>query len=672
LLAALLAAAGCSGSSPAMREATGGTTAVDAAGTGGTTVPVDAGKSDGAAERPADAGTHDAGIGGTGSGGLTGSAGGAGGGDHDGGAGGAGSGGTAGNGIDAGRDGAAGNGAAGSGGAQGTGGSGGSGGSPSMVGQACGSPGALACDGPNQKLSLICNPNRWRANQTCGVSQNCDSSSGVCADILPECVNNPPGFATCMNDVLHQCGPDRVTATDVACVGVCRNGACLAPACGDGKVEAGESCDDGNTTSADGCENDCKPSSIVALSAGVSHTCALLAEGFVRCWGANDVGQLGLATTADLSGQAPYMNGVVKLGAPAAAIAVGANHTCALMTDATVRCWGANASGQLGLGHTMTIGDDEAPDAATATVPLGASVQAIAAGGDVTCALITDGTLRCWGQNGFGQLGLGHTRNIGDDETPTRALAEPTLDDRVTSVATGGDHTCAVMAGGPVRCWGRNDLGQLGIGNNTEIGDNEPPTAVPAILATYGPFSKIVAGRTRAFALTTSQQGVHAWGDDTDGGLGIGFIQDLSTTPADNWGNFTFDVATLDVSAGGYHACVRLYNQAMRCWGTSAKGQLGRSDNRTIGDNEAVSMITPIDLGVDTAGSPRYAVAMATGALHTCALLNTGVLLCWGENGAGQLGLGYRSLPPGLDYVGGTPDTIPAKLAAVQVFPPSH
>jgi cysteine-rich repeat protein len=570
---------------------------------------------------------------------------------------------------------------AGSGGAGGAGGpadaggapDGDDGGPPALLGRSCDAPGTLACNGANQRQTLLCQQGVWQAFTVCTDQQSCDRSSGVCADLVPDCAGHDPGYAWCdAGDLLHTCGPDRVTLIDTACAGLCRTGACQPPACGDGKVETGEACDDGNSVAADGCEPDCKPSQVLALTAGVSHTCALLAEGWIRCWGANAAGQLGLGTSADLSGQPPYQNGVVRLGAPAVAIAAGAQHTCALLTDGSVRCWGANGAGQLGLGHTLTIGDDEAPDAATATVALGAKAIAIAAGGQVTCAIIDNGSLRCWGDNGFGQLGLGHTRNIGDNETPTAALAQVPLDDTVTSVGAGGDHTCAVLTGGPIRCWGRNDLGQLGLGNTTEIGDNEPPTAVPAIVFFGRTFSEIVAGATRTFALQTDQNVVHAWGDNGDGGLGVGFGGAEPTFKATDWGNLAFDFLTLDVSAGGYHACVRLQNQFFRCWGINSKGQLGREDTRTIGDNESIDMVTPVDLGTDSAGNALYANAMATGTFHTCALLDTGAVRCWGYNADGQLGLGYASRPPAAtDYVGGTPDTIPAKLPAVQVFPPS-
>ena len=546
---------------------------------------------------------------------------------------------------------------------------------PQLLGKPCVGSGTLACDGNNQKQTLICQAGEWQAFDICGATQNCDVTDGVCTDIVSDCAAHDPGYAWCVGDQLSVCGPDRVTVATTACTGLCVAGACQPAVCGDGKIEGTEECDDGNTVPGDGCEADCKLSQVIALTAGASHTCALLREGLVRCWGDNSEGQLGLGTAANLSGQPPYKNGLVPLGAAAVALTAGDSHTCALMADRSVRCWGANADGQLGLGNTNTIGDDEVPDAAHAAVPLGAQATVVAAGGNDTCAILQDGSLRCWGRNDYGQLGLGNTNTIGDDEVPSAAVAEVSLGDTAAAVASGGEHTCAVLGSlgsSSVRCWGRNNLGQLGLGNTTEIGDNELPTSVAALGFLDGGFDAIVAGVTRTFLHLSNDYGVEVWGDNSDGGLGFGTTEDYTMHTAPELGNLTFDGApTLDVSAGAYHACVRTQNQQFRCWGVDDKGQLGLGITATVGDLGSVALEPPVDLGSDAAGHAHYATLMATGAAHTCALLETGTLLCWGENASGQLGLGFVSGPPGVDYVGGTPDTIPAKLAFVQVFPPS-
>ena len=249
------------------------------------------------------------------------------------------------------------------------------------------------------------------------------------------------------------------------------------------------------------------------------------------------------------------------------------------------------------------------------------------------------------------------------------------LGDTAAAVAAGGDHTCAILgsfgglASSLVRCWGRNDAGQLGLGNSTEIGDNELPTAVAALDFLSGPFDAILAGVTRTFLRMSNDYGVEVFGDNSDGGLGFGTTENFDLLPATMLGNLTFvGELVLEESAGAYHACVRTQNQQLRCWGVNDRGQLGLGNTATVGDVGSVALEPPVDLGSDAAGHAHYATLMATGAAHTCALLETGTLLCWGANASGQLGLGYASTPP-VDYLGGTPDTIPSKLPAVQIFP---
>jgi alpha-tubulin suppressor-like RCC1 family protein len=438
-------------------------------------------------------------------------------------------------------------------------------------------------------------------------------------------------------------------------------------------VEGSEECDDGNTIAADGCEPDCKRSKLVQLVAGLAHTCALLREGLVRCWGNNDQGQLGLGHTTNLSVQKPYQNGLVQLGAPAVALVAGGEHTCALMQDASVRCWGKNGFGQLGLGHTQPIGDNEIPNAAVATVPLGASAIDITAGGDVTCALLEGGALRCWGHNNYGQLGLGHTRDIGDDELPSAALAGVPLDDTVRAVGTGGNHTCVVLDSNETRCWGRNDFGQLGIGSTEQIGDNELPTAVPAVVWTdYPQFGAIQPSVTRTYALCANGYEVRAWGANDDGGLGVRYTGSSPELLPTQYGSLMFNSSTLGIAVGGYHACAWLQQNELRCWGINNKAQLGLANTETLGDNEPITSVSAIVLGLDSTGKAAYAITAAAGGAHTCALLNSGIVLCWGANEKGQLGLGYVGGPSGRDYVGGTAATIPALLDPVLVFGPAN
>src|SRR5690606_20438424 len=96
----------------------------------------------------------------------------------------------------------------------------------------------------------------------------------------------------------------------------------------------------------------------------------------------------------------------------------------------------------------------------------------LAVGRDHTCALLQSGLVQCWGRNDFGQLGYGTTEHLGDAE-PVTSFGYATLGDTATHIAAGGDHTCALLESGALRCWGRNDFGQLGHGHTDSIGDDE-------------------------------------------------------------------------------------------------------------------------------------------------------------------------------------------------------
>ncbi|ACY15475.1 RCC1 domain-containing protein [Haliangium ochraceum] len=184
----------------------------------------------------------------------------------------------------------------------------------------------------------------------------------------------------------------------------------------------------------------------------------------------------GPVPTASVAEAAPAAGGARRVEH----VAAGYAHTCVLFDDGGVRCWGKGANGRLGTGATENIGDDETP-AASADVALGGRAVQISAGDDHACALLDTGKLRCWGGNRDGQLGYGHTRDIGDDETPASAGDVP-LDEAVAQVVAGSAYTCALLESGRVRCWGASPEGETGLGlDGRTIGDDEAPTAVPAL-----------------------------------------------------------------------------------------------------------------------------------------------------------------------------------------------
>jgi alpha-tubulin suppressor-like RCC1 family protein len=239
-------------------------------------------------------------------------------------------------------------------------------------------------------------------------------------------------------------------------------------------------------------------SGAVSIAASYGHTCALLSNATVKCWGENREGQLGNGTTANPGTAQPVtVSGITG----ATAVATGAYHTCALLNTGTVRCWGRNHQGQLGNGT--------ATSSSTAVTVSGLSgVAKISGGGVHTCAVLTNGTMRCWGENVFGQLGNGSTAT---SYTPVQVSGITNAVD----VSVGWRHTCALLADGTARCWGENAFGQLGNGTLTNA---TTPVAVTGIAGAVG----VTAGWWHHSCALLSSGTVKCWGVNQWGQFGSG------------------------------------------------------------------------------------------------------------------------------------------------------
>lgn len=257
-------------------------------------------------------------------------------------------------------------------------------------------------------------------------------------------------------------------------------------------------------------------SPVRSLDAGAQHTCALLADGRLRCWGRNEHGQ---------SNARP---------GTFASVSAGRNHTCAIDTTEALRCWGG------------TFGIDGHPSIPVS--PRGSFTQVSAAHFASTCAVTTSGEVRCWGFDNWGQA----TAPAG----------------RFTQVSAAAFHACALAATGTVECWGHPD-------NRSDL-----PT---------GTFTQISASMFYTCALRTSGE-VQCWGDDVASGQ--------TNPPA---GRFT------QVDAGVSQACALTTGDEIRCWGSDSEPPTGRFSQ------------------------------VAVGAYHACALRQDGAVECWGSNARGQL-----------------------------------
>lgn len=288
--------------------------------------------------------------------------------------------------------------------------------------------------------------------------------------------------------------------------------------------------------------------SVVAVSAGGYHTCALSAEGAVSCWGYNDYGQLGDGTTTDRL--TPVQ--VVGLDSGVVAISAGEEHTCAATTAGGAVCWGRNSYGQLGDGTSGPRNNSRAPVQVVGLT----DVAAVSAGAYHTCAVTTAGSVSCWGRNTHGQLGNGSS---GSHNGSARPVGVTGLDSGIAAVSAGGYHTCALSAEGGVMCWGRNLYGQLGDGSSGVRNSRENPVDV---IGLSGDVVAISAGGYHTCALS-AEGVVSCWGYNDYGQLGGGRSSHRSS-PVEVVG-LGGDIAA--VSAGKYHTCAATATGDTECWG---------------------------------------------------------------------------------------------------------
>ncbi len=347
------------------------------------------------------------------------------------------------------------------------------------------------------------------------------------------------------------------------------------------------------------------------IAAGGDATCGIRTDATLWCWGDNGWDQLGLGSHTD---QDRPRQVTTPAAGGWASITAGTTHTCATRTDGTVWCWGANDSGQLGIGG---VTDQDRPR--QVTTPAAGGWASVTAGGEDTCATRTDGTLWCWGFNWEGQLGIGDELSQGRPRqvtTPARG--------GWASITAGGDHTCATRTDSTLWCWGINGNGQLGIGNHT---DHDRPRQVTTPAAAG--WASVTAGGQDTCATRTG--GTRwCWGWGYYGQLGIGnhkgqcHPQQVTTPAAGGWASVT--------AAGLYYTCATRTGGTLWCWGSNYSGELGIGGGT---DQELPRQVT-------TPAAGGWA-GVTAGYDHTCATRTGGTLWCWGYNGNGELGLGNHT-----------------------------
>jgi len=436
---------------------------------------------------------------------------------------------------------------------------------------------------------------------------------------------------------------------------ICIGNTCQESSCGDGfhDLAGGEECDDGNGEAGDGCEITCRYSChgddecedgpgcrLGVCDTGMTHRCesaaapagtlcrpsASACDARELCDGLSldcpaDVllpegaaGEDGNPCTGpELCDRAGACSGVPLVTPGADTILAGGRQTCALLSSGSVACWGDNALGQLGNAST-----DSSPSPVFVS-GIGEETAEVAAGASHGCAATLSGRVLCWGDNEHGQLGNGAWGPGTESPWP---LAVPGLPGDTAALAAGDGHSCAIGAGGSLLCWGRNDFGQAGLGTS------DSPVSAPAAVTGLG--SGVIqasAGGLHTCAVTSDGL-AFCWGRNDFGQLGDGSTTDRSAPAAVSLGS---GVSVASVAAGSHHSCAVTSGGGALCWGRNDFGQLG---DGSTGERRTPVSVSGLDAGV---------LRLSCGELHTCALMDSGIVKCWGANAFGQLGNGSTS-----------------------------
>jgi len=353
---------------------------------------------------------------------------------------------------------------------------------------------------------------------------------------------------------------------------------------------------------------------------------ALLTDKTVKSWGYNGYGQLGTGDTTDknlpvsvLDSTGGQLTNVKSIETRNPVYAY--EHTCAVLNDGTVKCWGYNGYGQLGTGDTTDR--SKATTVSGITNAIDVKLGGHSSGG-YTCALLNDGTVKCWGYNGYGQLGDGTTASR---SSPVVVSGLTNVKEIYPSKDDYG-YTCALLNDGTVKCWGYNGYGQLGTGDTT---DRSAPYLIPS-LSGVKKLELIGAGSFGSVCALLNGGSVKCWGYNGYGRLGVG--GDSPSYMPSLVGGDLANVVDISGTGWGYEGyyCALIRGGTIKCWGYNGYGQLG--DGTTTTRNFPTSVVgISSAIAIKTGGQNSY-------EKYTCAILNTGKINCWGWNGYGGFGTG--------------------------------
>lgn len=455
----------------------------------------------------------------------------------------------------------------------------------------------------------ICVPNDAVNCGSCGHDCTALHATSTASCAAGQCVfpglTCAPGWAHCSNDAGDGCEANITTAAHCGACGV----ACTSPPI----------CATGGGTPA------CVKA--VALSEGTANSFVLFSNGSVDSWGSDWGGyQSETSSNGQLGTNAPS-NVVYTTATPTAvlttgtvtAIASGDSHSCALLANGTVECWGDNFFGELG--QDIGVTQSSVP----VVVPGLSNVMAIDVGGTISCALITGGTVECWGNDDDGELA---STNIavcnGFDNCSPTPVTIPGLTG-VTAIAVGNstditeDHVCALLGNGTIKCWGYNGNGEVGNGTVSTTGGVSTPVTVSGITT-----ATAIEGHEYGHCALLTGGTVKCWGSGTNGELGNGSTN-AAPTPVTVSG--LTDAQSLSVGSTAETVCAVRATGTAVCWGFNGNAQLG---------NGAPSSTMLSDTPVPVSNLTNVA-QVAGSTFHMCAVLTTGEVWCWGDNGNSEL-----------------------------------
>jgi alpha-tubulin suppressor-like RCC1 family protein len=301
------------------------------------------------------------------------------------------------------------------------------------------------------------------------------------------------------------------------------------------------------------------PAQPVGISNGYSSACSILITGGISCWGSNPAGALGPKSLGKSAKSAQPSASLISPWVAPSNQSTGSQHSCFRDNNATVKCLGTNNYGQLGNASNTP---SATPTQVAVLTGASAATRAsqVVSGANHSCALLDNRNVKCWGVNNVRQLG-----------TPTNSVAwvnspvdVPALTNNVTQLASKADHTCAIHANGDVSCWGADSYGQLGDGTVA-------PFKGAVKVAGLGADARQVSTGVAHTCSLIKGGGVKCWGSNEFGQLGNG----TATTSSKPVSVIGLPRPANEISAGGYHSCARLDNGSIYCWGRGTKGQLG-------------------------------------------------------------------------------------------------